>query len=92
MWNGLVVGIVCLKYIVRVWSGILQCRGWYFCNKVKDVKLYFEIEKYIIREVQNEVFLEEIRCIRENKDFNRGSLFLKLYFFLDSDGIVCVGG
>lgn len=23
MWNGLVVGIVCLKYIVRVWSGIL---------------------------------------------------------------------
>lgn len=91
-WNGLVAGIARLKHIARAWSGTSQCRGWHSCNKAKDVKLYLETEKHIIREVQNEAFLEEIRCIRENKDLNRGSSLLKLHPFLDSDGIVRVGG
>lgn len=56
-WNGLVAGIARLKHIARAWSGTSQCRGWHFCNKAKDVKLYLETEKHIIREVQNEAFL-----------------------------------
>nr|XP_034322470.1 uncharacterized protein LOC117688488 [Crassostrea gigas] len=91
-WNGLVVELARLKHIARAWSGTSQCRGWHFCNKAKDVKLYLETEKHIFREVQNEAFLEEIRCIRENKDLNRGSSLLKLHPFLDSDGIVRVAG
>lgn len=91
-WSSLVSGIARLKHVARCWSGTKQCRGWHFCNKAKDVDLYLETEKHIIRAVQGEGFREEIRSIRENRALNKKNSLVKLNLILDHDGILHVGG
>ncbi|XP_065944078.1 uncharacterized protein [Magallana gigas] len=91
-WSSLVSGIARLKHVARCWSGTKPCRGWHFCNKAKDVDLYLETEKHIIRAVQGESFREEIRSIRENRALNKKSSLVKLNPVLDHDGILRVGG
>ncbi|XP_062598507.1 uncharacterized protein LOC134259932 [Saccostrea cucullata] len=91
-WNSLVSGIAKLKHIARCWSGTAPCRGWHICSKANNVDLYTETEKHIIREVQREVFGEEIRCITEGRELNKNNSLMKLNPFIDCDGILRVGG
>ena len=94
-WNSLVAGVSRLKHIARHWNKrkrTSSCSGWHFCNDAKDTELYSETEKLIIRNVQHEVFHEEIKAIREDRAINQGSTLRKLNPVMDCDGILRVGG
>lgn len=49
-------------------------------------------EKTIVKIVQNDYFADEINDLKKNKDVKRSSSVIKLCAFLDSDGILRVGG
>ncbi|XP_056020363.1 uncharacterized protein LOC125680242 [Ostrea edulis] len=51
-----------------------------------------EAEKVITREVQKESFAEEIEQLQTGQPIKKGSTILKLNPFIDSDGILRVGG
>ncbi|XP_056016958.1 uncharacterized protein LOC130053620 [Ostrea edulis] len=91
-WKGLVGGIAHLKHIARSWSGQPPCKGWHACSKAKDIHLLQEAEKVITREVQKESFAEEIEQLQTGQPIKKGSTILKLNPFIDSDGILRVGG
>ena len=49
-------------------------------------------EKYWVRETQNERFLDELTTVRGGGSISRNSPLWRLSSFLDSDGILRVGG
>ena len=91
-WKSLVERIAYLKHIARSWSRESSCTGWHSCIKAKDINLLKETEKLIIREAQMESFGEEIEQLRNEQPIKKGNAMKKLNPFMDSDGILRVGG
>ena len=92
-WNSLVAGIARLKHIAKQWRNEKSpCRGWHHCNQAKDVELYQETEKVIIRNVQHEIFQEEMKSISEGRPISKTSSLAKLNPTIDHNGILRVGG
>ncbi|CAC5356441.1 unnamed protein product [Mytilus coruscus] len=58
----------------------------------KYVETYKEAELFIIKVVQNEVYQTEIDNIRQSLRLPKNSTLVSLNPFLDSRGVLCVGG
>ena len=61
-------------------------------EKVLDLEEMKNAEKYWLREVQRERFSEELTTLRQGRNVLKGSQLWRLSPFLDSDGILRVGG
>ncbi|VDI23126.1 Hypothetical predicted protein [Mytilus galloprovincialis] len=61
-------------------------------TRSKSVRSYKEAELFIIKVVQNEVYQTEIANIRQNLRLPKNSSLVSLNPFLDSRGVLCVGG
>lgn len=56
-------------------------------SRLKSVDSYKAAETYIIRAVQQEMYAEEISCLRSSQNLPRNSSILSLNPVLDDDGI-----
>lgn len=91
-WKSLVKAVSFLIHIVRSFKNRTgPCSGWHWCN-VHDTKLYQDSEIHIIKEVQKECFTEEIACLLEDRQIPKSSNIIALRPFLDSTGVLRVGG
>ncbi|XP_060071093.1 uncharacterized protein LOC132551006 [Ylistrum balloti] len=83
-WSSLVKAIMNLKLFVR--HSVTQC------EKVVSVQDYLNAERFVIKQVQQESFSEDISCFQDKKPLPRNSSILSLNPFLDKDGLLKVGG
>ena len=91
-WKRLVRSVACLRHIAASFSGRCVCKGWHNC-KVRDTVLQFEDSaNFIIKEVQHEVYGDEILALKDNKPVPKSSTIVSLNPFLGPDGIMRVGG
>ncbi|GBN11695.1 hypothetical protein AVEN_184850-1 [Araneus ventricosus] len=86
----------CLNKLLRVTSWVFR----FIHNTRNDIKRYDVIsaeeldgaEKYWRKTTQGDVFAEEIAHLKQGKRVSKTSAILELNPFLDSDGIIHVGG
>lgn len=89
--KNLVETIALLRHIATRFN-IDDCHGWQSCSKHKTVDQFEAAKQTIIKVVQSEQFGEEISCIKEGKKLPKNSPLLALNPFLDSIGMLRVGG
>ena len=87
----LVETIAFLRHIATCFNSE-DCHGWHSCSKHKTVDQFEAAKQTIIKVVQSEQFGEEISCIKERKKLPQNSPLLALNPFLDSFGVLRVGG
>ena len=90
-WKRLVETIALLRHIAACFKSE-DCHGWHSCSKHKTVDQFDAAKQTIIKVVQSEQFGEEISCIKEGKKLPVNSPLLALQPFLDSFGMLRVGG
>lgn len=91
-WKSLVQTISFLRHIAASYHKNDICSGWHVCSEHKTVKASQETERFIIKEVQHEQFQNELLCIKENRPLPKGSPIITLNPFVDTEGILRVGG
>ncbi|XP_040209336.1 uncharacterized protein LOC120940491 [Rana temporaria] len=94
-WKRLVKTIARLRHIAQTFRKPNQtssCHGWHTCKESPNALEYENAELFIIRLVQEEVFAEEIKCLRGNRPVSKSSLLLKLNPIIDDEGMLRVGG
>lgn len=69
-----------------------SCGGWHICKKGLAEKELTQAEQIVIRCVQHETYSDEIKCIQGKQDLPNSSPLLKLHPFMDSKGLLRVGG
>jgi len=69
-----------------------KCNGWHACQEHKSTDTYALAEVFILKEVQKEVFDEEMKCLSEGRKLSKQSSIIGLSTFLDSSGLLRVGG
>jgi len=92
-WRSLVKAISLLIHIARSFKERTtgHCSGWHQCD-VHSTQLYQDSEIQIIKTVQKECFPTEVQRLSEEKPVHKCSNILALCPFLDSNGILRVGG
>ena len=86
-WSRLVQSIAFLHRYVRNRKRISTEE-----KKPNSVELYQEAELFVIRLVQNEVYETEISNMEQNLCLSKNSNIIALNPYLDSRGVLCVGG
>lgn len=87
-WKSLIKGMQALINIAKSFSKTTNARQ---CDKTKGTDSS-EAKTVIIKSVQQEVFGEEIKRLSEGKKMSSHSLLQKLDSFVDSEGLLRVGG
>ena len=75
-WKRLVKTIARLSHIAQIFRKSNQtssCHGWHTCKESPNALEYERAELFIIRRVQEEVFAEEIKCLKGNRPVSKGS-------------------
>lgn len=83
-WNKLVA------VVAKVYGFIQKCRKAE--NMMSDVDLLCKAEMVIIRDIQQKFYSEEIENLQDSKPLSKNSPIQKLDPFIDSEGILRVGG
>ena len=91
-WKLLVRSVACLRHIAAYYGGRNKCNGWHICKDSQTVQQFKNSANLIIREVQREVYGNEILALKENKPLPKNSPIVSLNPFLGSDEILRVGG
>lgn len=95
-WKKLVTAIAHLQHIAQSFrhnsSITCSCKGWHLCAEHRSVKAFECATNFVLRTVQRDVFSREISDLLEGKFISKDSSVLSLSPFLDSDGILRVGG
>ncbi len=84
-----------LSHIARSFFRVSKdsaCHGWHTCNKPLTKEHLNQAKAKIILTVQSEVYKEEIGCIQGGKPVPKHSPLSKLCPFIDSHGLLRVGG
>ncbi|XP_040208534.1 uncharacterized protein LOC120940042 [Rana temporaria] len=93
-WKRLVKTIARLRHIAQTFRKPNQtssCHGWHTCKESPNALEYENAELFIIRLVQEEVFAEEIKCLRGNRPVSKSSPLFKLNPIIDNEGMLRVG-
>ena len=88
----LVRSVACLCHIAASYGGRNKCSGWHLCKNSQTVHQFEDSDNLIIREVQKDVYGNEILALKVNKPLPRNSPIVSLNPFLGSDEILRVGG
>lgn len=93
-WSRLLKAVARLQHIVKSFKNTSEdlCRGWHKCNKHISQEQLQLAKATIIREVQREVYADDIRSMEKGESLHRQSPLAKLSPFIDSDTILRVGG
>ena len=91
-WKRLVRSVACLRHIAASYGGRNKCNGWHICEDSQKVQQFEDSANLIIREVQREVYCNEILALKENKPLPKNSPIVSLNPFLGSDEILRFGG
>ena len=92
-WRKLVVAIAVLKCAIETFKSRSVSSGQHPTESLnKSVESRTEAERFIVREVQEEVFGPEISALKDGRQIPRRSSLLQLSPFLDAHGILRVGG
>ncbi|XP_062614642.1 uncharacterized protein LOC134276399 [Saccostrea cucullata] len=83
-WNKLVA------VVVKVYGFIQKCRKAE--SMMSDVDLLCKAEMVIIRDIQQKFYSEEIENLQDSKPLSKNSPIQKLDPYIDSEGILRVGG
>lgn len=93
VWVDLIQAIAFLKHIcLSFYKDNEKCKGWHRCSEYKSVLALSEAESFVIKVTQHEAFEEELVCINQHRSLPRGSALASLSPFLDSKGLLRVGG
>ena len=88
-WRKLVSAINCLRSKIKHYKSVKTLKS----NTMNVVEQLLETERFIVKEVQKEGFQEDIDSLMGcNKRLPRNSSLLPLNPFLDSNGLLRVGG
>lgn len=93
-WSLLLRTIARLQHIAKSFqlSPDNACHGWHKCSKHLDEKQLHQAKVTIVRTVQRELYTEDIRRIEQGEPVKQSSPLSKLSPFVDSDGVLRVGG
>lgn len=91
-WIGLVRAIARLQHLAQSFNKSSSCVGWHHCSVPKSAEAYKRAEEFIIKAAQREFFLEEVESLMEGREIKKGNAILALSPFLDSRGLLRVGG
>ncbi|XP_060070497.1 uncharacterized protein LOC132550446 [Ylistrum balloti] len=80
------------KYSESFKSSYKACKGWHKCSEHKEQSAKEEATRFILLHVQRKHFANEIECLRVHRKLPRDSSILTLTPFLDSHGLLRVGG
>nr|XP_054596974.1 uncharacterized protein LOC129163443 [Nothobranchius furzeri] len=94
-WKSLIRTVANLIHIADCFS--LQktkkdCTGWHMCSTAITCELMGKAENTIIKNVQQETYTEEIKCIGTKLNLPKHSSLIKLNPFIGNDGLLRVGG
>lgn len=92
LWKRLVSAIACLRHISNSFHHKNTCKGWHVCEKSRTVEMFEDAVNFVLKEVQHEVYVKEINCLRENKPVPRSSSILCLDPLIGTDDLLRVGG
>ncbi|XP_062618752.1 uncharacterized protein LOC134280361 [Saccostrea cucullata] len=91
-WIGLVRAIARLQHLAHSFNKSSSCVGWHHCSVPKSAEAYKRAEEFIMKAVQREYFPEEVESLMEGREIKKGNAILGLSPFLDSRGLLRVGG
>lgn len=91
-WIGLVRAIARLQHLAQSFNKSSSCVGWHYCSVPKSAEVYKRAEEFIIKAAQRDFFLEEVESLMEGREIKKGNAILALSPFLDSRGLLRVGG
>ncbi|XP_040209626.1 uncharacterized protein LOC120940698 [Rana temporaria] len=94
-WKRLVKIIARLRHIAQTFRKPNQtssCHGWHTCKESPNALEYENAELFVICLVQEEVFAEEIKCLRGNRPVSKSSPLFQLNPIIDNEGMLRVGG
>nr|XP_055025104.1 uncharacterized protein LOC129414995 [Misgurnus anguillicaudatus] len=96
-WKSLTRAISCLTHIVHLYKKNTEgsrdgCNGWHHCAQGHTVEMLTKAQNTIIRTVQEETYAKELQCIRDQTSLPQDSLIRALSPFIDTDGLIRVGG
>ncbi|XP_060066109.1 uncharacterized protein LOC132546414 [Ylistrum balloti] len=92
-WDSLIRSISYLIHLARSFkSSYKACKGWHKCSEHKEQSAKEEATRFILLHVQRKHFAKEIECLRAHRKLPRDSSILTLTPFLDSHGLLRVGG
>lgn len=96
-WKKLLKAVSFLQHMAQTFhvSNVAKgdkCNSWHACQEYKSTDTYALAEVFILREVQKEVFDEEMKCLSEGRKHSKQSSIVGLSPFLDSSGLLRVGG
>ena len=94
-FNTLIKAVGHLIHIARSFTQARQgdnCHGWHICRKSQTEEELEKAKELVIKSVQHECYSEELTCIETSLNLPLSSDLRKLHPFLDSTGILRVGG
>ncbi|XP_033728036.1 uncharacterized protein LOC117317344 [Pecten maximus] len=91
-WSSLVKAIATLQHVAASFSEAKYHGGWHRCIQSSDGTSCRNAEYFILKEIQKDHFSGEIHCIREGRSIPRNSSIIGLSPFMDSNGVLRVGG
>ncbi|XP_069108973.1 uncharacterized protein [Argopecten irradians] len=93
-WSKLVRSIAILRHVVQSVKNACEYshRRWHQCPRSLDLHSLKAAEAVLLKGTQREAFNEEINAFQQGKPIPRSSSITALAPFLDSDGLLRVGG
>lgn len=91
-WRKLVRWVAYWQHIKENFKSSGQCRKWHVCDYYKNVESLNKAETSIIRLVQHQNYSTEIGLLQEGKNIITTSPIVALSPYLDSKGVLRVGG
>lgn len=94
-WHVLTKAIALLRHIAQAFHKTLQdlkCHGWHSCKRGLTCTDLKGAELTVIKKVQEEAYVDEIDCIQKGQDLPGDSHLKMLKLFIDSEGLLRVGG
>lgn len=92
-WIRLVRSIAILRHVLLTKDSCeYSPRRWHYCPQSLNSGTLKSAEIHILKEIQRSEFSEEVECLIKEKPISKGSSIISLAPFLDSDGLLRVGG
>ena len=95
-WKKLVKAVATLQHIAQTFKHdrdtTCGCKGWHICAESRSVKAFECASKIVLRAVQLDAFRRELTCLTETGCVPKESSIISLGPFVDSDGVMRVGG
>nr|XP_034305596.1 uncharacterized protein LOC117682359 [Crassostrea gigas] len=92
-WKTFIKFVACLKHVIKSFKHRTHsCSGWHMCENSISVQSCHDAEKFVLKEIQKECFSKEILSLQNGKTVSKDSRISTLSPFIDSEGLLRVGG